>query len=125
VVFPAPAHICCRKKNSAFFHMISSCYVLHRLFLLPFPWAAILLRQSLQRRLAACVSTICDDVTIVAFNGTWSVIVKVSGAWNFFIISIEWQEMLTSFDWSDVSERHIIFVVDKVIKIRNSVDKKW
>lgn len=33
-------------------------------------------------------------------------------------ITTEWQEMLTSFDWSNVSEGQYSFVVDKVIKIR-------
>lgn len=50
--------------------------VLHRTILLSFPWS-VFLRQSPARRLAACVSAVCYNVTIVVFNGTCSVIVTV------------------------------------------------
>lgn len=56
-------------------HNLSSS-VLHRIFLLPFLWS-VFFRQSPVRRLAACVSAICYNVTTVVFNGTCSVIVTV------------------------------------------------
>jgi hypothetical protein len=64
--------------------MIPSCY--DYFTALVFLCAAFRLRQSLQRRLAASVATICDDVTIVVSH--WKVISDCC-SWNSSAVTID------------------------------------
>ena len=73
-LFSPHASIMSEKELRLLSHNLYS-RVLHRIILLSFPWS-VFLRQSPARRLAACVSAVCYNVTIV-FNGTCSVIVTV------------------------------------------------